>query len=180
MSDDPRREPTTTEFAAVPEWAIDLTRSVKEGFAKVDANVGLVISDLEVVKGRVGNLEDARRNDEARDRANSTRAKEPSSHDLKTASELADEITARKKLEADVALTKADVAAIKTDTAAQTVILTDLRDGASRIFANPIVRSIATMAGTAILLWLTGIVHPTMPLPPQPTPHVTAPGVLPQ
>ncbi len=46
------------------------------------------------------------------------------------------------------------VDAIAAESSAQTVMLTKFTTDASKIFANPIVRSIAVMLGTAILTWL--------------------------
>ena len=122
------QQPSTTQLPAVPEWAIELTRSVKDGFAKVDANLQLVTSDLEVVKGRVGNLEDARRLDEARVNAHSARVKGTSENDLRQDSAIAHVIVRLDTVEANqtkAAEERAQTAAKVDETAANVVAIKD-------------------------------------------------------
>lgn len=53
-------EKETVAMAKVPDWAIELTRSVKSGIAEVRADISLVSNDLGVVKDRVTILESER------------------------------------------------------------------------------------------------------------------------
>ncbi len=154
MADPMPPQPSTVQLPAVPAWAIELTRSVREGFAGVDARLDTIEANVELQGGttrdvakRMTGLEERVQHIEERQHTTSVRIKEPSEHDLETQRDLAVEIVARKKL-------ATDVEAIKADTAAQTVILTKLETAASKFAANPIVRSIAVMLGTAILTWL--------------------------
>ena len=147
MSDDPRREPTTTEFAAVPDWAIELTRSVKDGFAKVDANVGLVISDLEVVKGRVGNLEEARRNDETRAQATSIKVRGMSETDMEHESKLAEVIVWRAGI--DTKLT-----GLETTLASNTAMTAKIESAVTDVLSSPRVKALSWALWVALAGWL--------------------------
>lgn len=142
-------EKPTVEFSAPPDWAIALTEKVTQGFAKTNANIELVSNDLDVLKGRVGNLESARVGDEERARLNSMRAKEPSQHDLETASALAQEIVAREAL-------SRKVDAVVAENVAQTAMLTTLTGAAKKLGSNPTVHTIAILLGAAIIAWLKG------------------------
>jgi chaperonin GroEL (HSP60 family) len=60
MSDEMPPQPPTTRLEAVPPWAIELTRSMKEGFRVTNANIEMVSNDLSVLKERVSVLETER------------------------------------------------------------------------------------------------------------------------
>lgn len=159
-------QPKTIELPAMTDRALleDLARSTARIEAKADnleskvdnveLNMSLLKDDGRDTKSRLIRLEGWKESIEDRVTRNSTRAREPSTHDLDTKAALAAEITARESLAKDVVGVKADLAAVKTETVLQTAMLATLTDKASKFFANPIVRSIATIIGTAILTWL--------------------------
>lgn len=153
MNERPPEKPTV-ELAKPPDWAIALSEKVATGFARqddrlnnIERSVDIAVQDGKENNKRVTLLEVRFDELERRAATTSMRVKEPSSHDLEAKKALADEVDARKAL-AD----KVDALDAKTD--AQTAMLTKLTDGASKLAANPIIRSIATMLGTAILTWL--------------------------
>ena len=145
---DPRaekpEEKPTVKFAEVPTWAVELTRSVKTGFATLGADIALVSNDLGAVKGRVALLETHRNDMDARANRTSARVQQASDVDLEQAAQLAHERTAREAL-------AAEVAAIKAETTTQTQLLSQLL----KLTEKPVVKLIATAVGTAILTWLS-------------------------
>lgn len=147
-------EKPTVELEKPPTWAISLSEKVNTGFQAVNARLTGIETNQEIQGDTVRDL--AKRMTAQEERANkqderlantSQRVREPSAHDLETAKALADEIAARTALAA-----KVDTIDVKTD--AQTEILNRLEKGAAKLAANPIVRSIAVMLGTAALTWL--------------------------
>lgn len=159
---------STVAMPQVPEWAIELTRSVKEGFShlheKVDtlsSNVDIVRDDSRDTKLRLVRIEAWRETIEERMTQNSQRAKLPSTHDLETQKALADEIAAREALTKEVAL-------IKAETQAQSVALVGIAADASKavtgfVHQHPVLfRSLATIAttiATSIAAWLAAKGH---------------------
>lgn len=106
---------------------------VKEGFARLDANDSLLRGEVQSLSARYSDLE-------ARVSRQSDRVRGES----------------RANLEQDAAIARivAEVDEIKQETTKQTAMLVKLTEGATKVLANPIVRTIATMTGTAILTWL--------------------------
>ncbi len=147
MSDDPRVEPPeqpkTKEIAAVPPWAIELTRAMKDGIAEVRADISLVSNDVGLLKQRVSIIESLRVEDEARAVKLSGGVRGLSNSDLEHASQLAQERAARESL------------AVKVDSLTSTqetqlAILSRL----DRVASNPLVKTLAAMFATAVLTWL--------------------------
>lgn len=88
MADGPDNRPTA-QLPAVPDWAVELTKSVKSGFAEVRADLSLVANDVTVVKDRVtvveqrvATLEESRKN-------TSMRVRESQASDLEHEAKLA-------------------------------------------------------------------------------------------
>lgn len=154
MSDEKPPEKPTTQLPAVPEWAVELTRTTKDGFRQVRADLELVANDLSLVKERVTIIETWRNDQDLRASRNSNRVKElaeATSHvDLTHDAKIAAEIVARQELERRVSETHATVETIRAETAQQTAILARL----DRVASNPLVKTVATALGTAILTWL--------------------------
>lgn len=92
---------------------------------------------------RLRKVEDWKEEAEARMRTNSLRAQAPSSHDIETASALAEEVKAREALDK------------KVDE------LLDIARDLRKVAANPMVRRVAYAVGSAILFWLAskGYLH---------------------
>ncbi len=137
MSDDKPAEKPTVQLAAVPDWAIELTKSVKSGFDEVRR-------DLETVKaeGQRTNLrltrQEVRMDDvETRLANNSIRAKSTTQQDMEQDAQLAQERAAREALAVKVD----DIA--KTNEA-QLAILARL----DKIASNPTVKLILFALGT--------------------------------
>jgi len=138
MSDDmPEQPKTVKDQAAVPVWAIELTRSVKSGIAEVRADVALVSNDLGLLKTRVSIMEGLRTEDDLRASKYSGGIKNLSQSDEGQNMQIAS------------LAVKVDELAGKTD--AQTLILGQLL----KLTEKPVVKLIATAVGTAILTWLT-------------------------
>jgi len=109
MADGPDNRPTA-QLPAVPDWAVELTKSVKSGFAEVRADLSLVANDVTVVKDRVtvveqrvATLEESRKN-------TSMRVRESQSTDMEHAAQLA-QLSAKFE-EAIAAQTKAQTSEI--------------------------------------------------------------------
>lgn len=155
MPDEKPPEKVTTQLPAVPEWAVELTRTTKDGFRAVRADLELVANDLSLVKERVTIIETWRNDQDMRASRNSNRVKElaeTTSHiDLTHDAKIAAEIVERQKLAREVAETRAIVEVVKSETASQTAILARL----DRLTSNPLVKTVATAVGTAILTWLS-------------------------
>lgn len=120
-----------------------LRQDVHEGVAELRADIQLVSSDLNVVKERVRIVELWKIEADTRMERSSNRVRENSQQDVGQDAAIA-------AIKVDVESTKAKVDAIEVETKAQTVLLADIR----KLAANPIVKQIATMVGTAILTWL--------------------------
>ncbi len=140
MADDPRAEPPdqpkTAQLPAVPQWAVELTKSMKDGFRLTNANIEVVSSDLGVVKERVTILESERTKLSGGVRGLSTSNAEQDA-------QLAQERMARE------ALAK-EVADLKTTNATQLAILGRL----DRVASNPLVKTLGAMLLTAVLTYL--------------------------
>ena len=130
-----------------PAWAVALKDEIAQGFASVDSRLDGLETNLDIqgssMKGladRMGRVEDRLGKVEDRATRNSDRVKGESQHSV----------------EQDAALTKVllEVDGLKSATAAQTAILTRLETGASKVLANPLVRSLLVMIGTALMTWL--------------------------
>lgn len=173
---------STVAMPQVPEWAIELTKSVKEGFShlheKVDtlsSNVDIVRDDSRDTKLRLVRIEAWRETVEERMTQNSSRAREPSAHDLETKAELAKEISARQALASEVATIVGKVATIETDVAetkaetkAQTAKLVTIAADTSKavtgfVHEHPALfrslAAIATTLSTAAAAWLASRGH---------------------
>lgn len=108
------KQPTTVALQAPPEWAISLTEKVSEGFKTLRADLSLVANDLDVLKGRVGNLEESRRADESRAAIHSIKVKSITDSDATQDAELSKERVAREELAARVGTIETKVDAIHT------------------------------------------------------------------
>ncbi len=140
---EPPDQPKTTQLAAVPQWAIELTQAMKSGIAEVRADIGLVSNDVGLLKQRVSIIESLRVEDEARAVKLSGGVRGLSSADQQQAAALANEMTAREAL-------AAEVKALTTMQETQLAILGRL----DKVASNPLVKTIATAIGTAILTYL--------------------------
>lgn len=136
-------QPKTVELPAVPTWAVELTQSVREGFARTNANLELVSNDLSLVKERVALLESWKISSETRAARTSDAVRSASQVDVEQAAQLAQERAAREALAA-----KLD--ALSGTQEAQLAILSRL----DKVAANPIVKTLAAMLATAVITWL--------------------------
>ena len=138
----PESKPTT-KLAPVPEWAVEMTKSMKEGFRQTNANIDLVSTDLSIVKDRVAIIESWKNDSETRMTRTSGRVQQASQVDLEQAAQLAQERAARESL-------AIEVAAIKAETSTQTLLLAQLL----KLTEKPVVKLVLTAVGSAVLSWL--------------------------
>lgn len=137
MTDDKPEQPKTVELAAVPPWAVELTRSMKEGFRTTNANIEVVSNDLSVVKDRVSILETERTKMSGGVRGLSMSNAEQDA-------QLVQERAAREAL-------ATEVKDLKESQAVQLAILVRL----DKVMSNPVVKVLLFMAGTAATGYLT-------------------------
>lgn len=163
MSNEPK-QPTTKELPAVPEWAAELTRSVKTGFGEVhkrlddqDTKLDKVVTEgiesntrLTRIEVRVDGVERHVGDLEARVGRASHRVREQSQTDVEQSAQLAQERAAREALAADSAAVKHDVTELKQSQELQLAILTRL----DKIAANPNLKIILAVLATAATAWL--------------------------
>lgn len=130
-------QPKTTELPAVPAWAVELTRYVKEGISRLDGSIGDIEQNVQMLVGQGkaltkwrGEMDAWREEVDGRLRAGSIRAKEPSQHDVEIRAELSEERKAREAL----ALKVAD---IETKTDEQTKALARIESAVTGFFKNP-------------------------------------------
>ncbi len=140
---EPPEQPKTTQIAAVPQWAIELTQAMKSGIAEVRADIGLVSNDVGLLKQRVSIIESLRVEDEARAVKLSGGVRGLSSADEQQAAQLAQERSAREAL-------ATEVKALTTMQETQLAILGRL----DKVASNPVVKTVATAIGTAVLTYL--------------------------
>lgn len=150
MPDQPPKQPTTVEIQPPPAWAIEMATRLQDGIAAIRADVSLVSNDVTLIKDRVTLVESRTAVLEGRADTNSMRAQSQSEVDATQSAQLAQERAAREAVTADVALLKVDVSAVKTATAAQTVIL----DRLDKLTANPTVKLFVHAVVVAFLYWL--------------------------
>ena len=162
MSEEPKpKEKQTVVLPSVPPWAVEMTRSMKNGFTTTNTNIGLVASELSLLKERVGAIESWRSEMDSRASRASARAQEISRSDLAQEAKIADAIAKSHELERKIsethalasnAATRADIAAVeaKIDTAsiAQTQAIIE---GVRAAAQNPMVRKIGYAAGALVL-----------------------------
>lgn len=155
MAEDPRKEPDskatqpsmpeskkTTQLAPVPQWAVELTQAMKEGFKLTNANIEIVSNDVGVLKDRVAIIESWKNDSESRMTRTSGRVQQASQVDLEQAAQLAQERAAREAL-------ASEVAAIKAETSTQTLLLSQLL----KLTEKPVVKLVLTAVGSAVLSW---------------------------
>jgi|CXWL01.1.fsa_nt_gi hypothetical protein len=116
-------EKPTIQLPAVPDWAIELAKSVKSGFKETNANIELVATDLTIVKERVAVLEKSHAALDERIGRTSNRARQASESDLEHEAALATEVARRQELERKLEATHATVIAIETKTDIQTEMM---------------------------------------------------------
>jgi hypothetical protein len=140
-------EKPTVQLPKVPDWAVELILSVKSGFRGVDERLDTLETNLDIqgntvrdVAKRMTALEERVVGIESRQHATSIRARQSTDNDLKH--------------DAAIGVIISDVNELKASQAVQLAILEKWQASASKIAANPIVRSIATMVGAAVLTWL--------------------------
>jgi hypothetical protein len=154
MPDEKPTEKVTTQLPAVPEWAVELTRTTKDGFRAVRADLELVANDLSLVKERVTIIETWRNDQDQRLNRNSNRVRDladTTSHvDLTVQAVKSEAIVKQMEQDRKIAETHTMVEAVKAETAQQTAILARL----DKVASNPLVKTVATALGTAILTWL--------------------------
>ncbi len=151
MADDTIPEqPKTTQLPAVPQWAIELTQAMKDGFRTTDANfrttnanIDTVTNELGVVKERLA-VGEARINTLETERAKlSGGVRQLSSSNAEQDSQLAQERSAREALAA-----KVDV--IGASQQVQLAIMERL----DKVASNPTVKVLGGMLLTALVTWL--------------------------
>lgn len=152
MADDrvePPEQPKTTQMPVVPQWAIELTQAMKDGFRQTNANIELVSSDLGLLKSRVDILETERSKYSGGLRGLST-------SDAEQAAQLAQERAAREALATEHAVTKKTVEEIAVNQAAlaktndtQLAILARL----DKVASNPMVKTVVTILVTILGTW---------------------------
>ncbi len=159
----PPSSPSSTPQETTKKAAEDLGALIAQGFAgvhkelaQVVANLACVANKLDVVEGRVVNVE--KRQDLLDDwrRSNSERVRGMVSEgDAAHESKLATEIVARRALETKVdALGKTQDALVKTQET-QIAMLGRIEALATNLAKSPQARRIATAAASALLTWLT-------------------------
>lgn len=164
MSDQPPEKPTT-QLPAVPAWAIELTRTVKEGFARSEANDALIAvevkraqSDIRGLATKVSHLEEWRGAVEGtvmpRLDTHSIKVQRISDHDMEQESKIADMLVFQSHVDNRFTSQDKRLEVIEKKTDAQTVILTDIRDGAKALFKNPKFLALIAAAYTALMYWL--------------------------
>lgn len=134
-------QPKTKEIPAVTDRALleDLTRSVKEGFTELRADIQLVSTDVSIVKDRVRVVEERVRTIEDDRRNDSMPAKVVRVTDNDA------------KQDAAIALIVTKVDKLEVTQQKQLAILTRLDE----VAANPMVRRVAYAVGAALLAYLT-------------------------
>ena len=132
---EPPEQPKTVDMPKVPQWAIEMTMAMKDGFRQTNANIELVSSDLGVLKSRVDILETERTKLSGGVRGLSTSNAEQDA-------QLAQERAAREALAKQVeALT----------TMQQTQL--DILGRLDKVASNPLFKTIVTILGTAFATW---------------------------
>lgn len=147
-------QPITVALPAVPDWAVELTRTVKDGFAKTEANLGLVSQDLDVLKGRVGNLEEARRVDDARATANSIKVRSVSENDLAQEATLADVLAWRAKVSDEITGLKTLIVSNTQITAANAAMTARVEAAVTGWLNSPRGKILRGLLWAALVTWL--------------------------
>lgn len=150
MSDSQNNLPKTTQLAAVPEWAAELTRATKEGFSRISANLELVSTDLSVVKDRVNILESRQNEFDTRASRSSEGVRGLSQADHSHDAQLVQERSAREALAKKTDSIASEVTSLKATNETQLAILSRL----DRVASNPLVKTMAAMLATALITWL--------------------------
>ncbi len=138
----------STLSTSVEKLIEEMSERMREGFTVTNTNISLVSVELDVIKGRIGTIEERQNAIDAWRRSNSERvrgiATQTSSADFRHEAALGVEVSARQTL-----AEKVDELDAKQD--AQLAVLARLE----KLASNPIVRQVATAVGTAILVWLS-------------------------
>lgn len=173
MTDEPKKQPTTVQMPAVPDWAIELTKTVKSGFAGVDnrldrmeTTVDTLVEDGKTSNQRMTRLEVRMDQHEERAKTNSMRVKQSSEVDMQH--------------DAAIALLHEKVDAL----ASKESVLAAVKDAAKTATGQKLIAAIVPVLLLAISLigyrlqaQVTKLEEkpPTVQVQPAPTVYVTAP-----
>lgn len=136
-------QPTTTSLPQVPPWAIELTRTMKIGFAKVD----VIANDLEEVRGRVVDLEAARKD-------HSIKAKSTSQNDMRQDSAIATIVTRVESIEANQKTAAEEHSKTKSLIESNTATTERIEKAVTTVFNSPLVKAITWALWVALAGWL--------------------------
>lgn len=149
--------PKTTQLPVVPEWAVELTKSVRNGFDAVNGRLDASEVSLERVVNegirtnvRLSRIEERVDELEGRIGRASARVRDVSSSEQEQSAQLAQERSAREALSAKVDTLAADLSKLAAANDAQLAILSRL----DKVASNPIVKTLAAMLATAVITWL--------------------------
>lgn len=170
MSDEPKKppmppQPSTTQLPAVPAWAIELTRTVKDGFARSEANDALIAvelkraqSDIRGLSTKVGNLEEWRTAVESavmpRLDTHSIKVQRISDHDMEQDNKLSEQIIKVSAAANEIEALKKTVKAIDAKQDVQTAILVRGEEAAKKLWENKAVKALAAALFFWLLHWL--------------------------
>lgn len=140
--------PTDT---TLPAWATEFRASLERGFADVVGRLDKLELSLDTQSSTVNDV--ARRLSALETRVGEVEDRQDA-HSVKTLEMKARAEAVDKAHEAAIATLSGKVDALVTSQERQLAILEKLEKGASALFGNPMVRSVLTMLGTAILTWL--------------------------
>lgn len=143
-------QPKTLELLKPPDWAIALTEKVTIGFSRVDARLDNMEANIDLqgdttrdLAKRMTSLEERQTGLENRQASNSMRVRGVSEVDIKHDAAIASLVT--------------ELAEVKAETAEQTKKLDAsfaILERLDKVAANPLVRRVAYVVGTAFLTWL--------------------------
>lgn len=149
MPTDPRKEPESNDTVAmpkVPDWAIEMTRAMKEGFKTTNANIELVSTDLGVVKDRLVIVESWKSEQDLRASKLSGGVKNLSQSDEGQNMQIS-------SLAVKVDALSVDHAKLQKETAKQTAMLSTITD----LLDKPLVKTLGkALAGLAIAACAAG------------------------
>lgn len=154
----PPKQPTTVQLPAVPDWAIELTKSVKSGFQTVNQRLDTIETNQDLQGATVRDLQQRMTLMETRQANNSERVRGASEVDLKHDAAIASLIQ------------KVDAIAEKPDTAA--LVLAEMKKAATTPTGQKVLGSLATLvmlvlAAATLKLQATVQRLEEKPVPPQ-------------
>lgn len=151
-------QPATVQLPAVPPWAIELTTSVKSGFAAVNGRLDTMETNQEIQGDTVRDLAKRMTSQEERVNAfdaraslNSIKVRSVSESDVAQEAKIADVMVWREKVETRFDTVDTKLGGLESSQAKQTEMITTVHSTVTGVINDPKVRAVAKVVWVLVM-----------------------------